>query len=78
MDKIKIILEEYEMIIVNLSDDHKLQDNLKKFDNCKLLLKNDILKRMIKVPNYQTNFIKMLNYLFEFDDEIVFDTFKYI
>ncbi len=78
MDKIKIILEEYEMIIVNLSEENKLEDNLKKYDQCKNLLTNDVLKRMVKVPNYQTNFIKMLNYLFEFDDEIVFDTFNYI
>ena len=61
MDKIKIILEEYEMIIVNLSEENKLEDNLKKYDQCKILLTNDVLKRMVKVPNYQTNVIKMLN-----------------
>ena len=78
MDKIKIILEEYEMVIVNLSEDKELKKNLKKFDDIKKLLSEDVLKRMINVPNYQTNFIKMLNHLFQFDDEIVFDTFKYI
>ena len=78
MEEIKEILEQYEMIIINLSEDDKLKDNLKKYDQCKKLLSKDVLKRMIKVPNYQTNFIKMLNYLFQFDDEIVFDTFNYI
>jgi len=78
MDKIKEILEQYEMIIINLSEDDKLEDNLNKYNQCKKLLSEDVLKRMINVPNYQTNFIKMLNHLFQFDDEIVFDTFKYI
>ena len=78
MDKIKEILEQYEMIIINLSQDENLKDNLKKFDNSKKLLSDDVIKRMVKVKNYQTNFIKMLNHLFDFDDEIVFDTFKYI
>ena len=78
MEDIKEILEQYEMIIINLSQDDKLKDNLKKFDNSKKLLSDDVIKRMVKVKNYQTNFIKMLNHLFDFDDEIVFDTFKYI
>ena len=78
MEEIKEILEQYEMIIINLSEDEKLKDNLKKYDQSKKLLTKPVLERMVKVKNYQTNFIKMLNYLFEFDDEIVFDTFKYI
>ena len=73
MDKIKEILEQYELIIINLSQDENLKDNLKKFDNSKKLLSDDVIKRMVKVKNYQTNFIKMLNHLFDFDDEIVFD-----
>jgi len=78
MDKIKVILKEYEKIIINLSEDNKLENNLKKYDSCKNLLTNDVLKRMVKVKNYESNFINMLNNLFDFDDEIVFDTFKYI
>jgi nicotinamide mononucleotide adenylyltransferase len=78
MEEIKEILEQYEMIIINLSKDNKLEDNLKKYENGKRLLTKKVLERMVNVPNYQTNFIKMLNHLFEFDDEIVFDTFKYI
>jgi len=78
MEEIKEILEQYEMIIINLSEDEKLKDNLKKYDQSKKLLTKPVLERMVKVKNYQTNFIKMLNYLFQFDDEIVFDTFNYI
>jgi len=78
MDKINILLDEYEKIIINLSDDNKLENNLKKYDNCKKLLSKQVLERMVKVKNYESNFIKMLNYLFDFDDELVFDTFNYI
>lgn len=78
MDKIKIILEEYEMVIVNLSEDKELKKNLKKFDDIKKLLSKPVIERMVKVKNYQSSFIKMLNHLFDFDDEMVFDTFKYI
>ena len=78
MDKIKIILQQYEMIIINLSQDNKLEDNLKKYDNCKKLLTKKVLERMIKVKNYESNFIKMLNHLFEFDDAEVADIFNYI
>ena len=78
MDKIKIILEEYEKIIINLSEDDKLENNLKKYDNCKKLLSDDVIKRMIKVKNYESNFIKMLNYLFEFENSDVADIFEYI
>ena len=78
MDKIKEILEQYEMVVINLSEDKNLKKNLKKYDQCNKLLSDDVIKRMVKVKNYQTNFIKMLNHLFDFDDEIVFDTFKYI
>tara|TARA_R110002096_G_scaffold367073_1_gene560419 strand:- start:1431 stop:1667 length:237 start_codon:yes stop_codon:yes gene_type:complete len=78
MEEIKEILEQYEMIIINLSQDEKLKENLKKYDQCKKLLSEPVIERMVKVKNYQSTFIKMLNYLFDFDDEIVFDTFKYI
>ena len=78
MDKIKIILEEYEKIIINLSEDNHLENNLKKYVNCKKLLSDDVLERMIKVKNYESNFIKMLNYLFEFENSDVADIFEYI
>ena len=78
MEEIKEILEQYEMIIINLSQDNKLKDNLKKYDQCKKLLTKKVIERMVKVPNYQSSFIKMLNHLFEFDDAEVADTFKYI
>ena len=78
MDKIKIILEEYEKIIINLSEDNHLENNLKKYDNCKKLLSDDVLERMVKVKNYESNFIKMLNYLFEFENSDVADIFEYI
>lgn len=78
MDKIKIILEEYEKIIINLSEDNKLEDNLKKYDQCKNLLTKPVLEKMAKVKNYQSSFVKMLNYLFEFDDAEVADIFNYI
>jgi len=78
MDKINILLDEYEKIIINLSDDNKLENNLKKYDNCKKLLTEKVLKKMITVKNYESNFIKMLNYLFDFDDAEVADIFEYI
>ena len=78
MDKINIILEEYEKIIINLSEDNKLENNLKKYDNCKKLLSKQVLERMAKVKNYESNFINMLNNLFDFDDAEVADIFEYI
>ena len=78
MDKIKVILKEYEKIIINLSEDEKLENNLKKYDNCKKLLSKQVLERMVKVKNYESNFINMLNYLFDFDDAEVADIFEYI
>ena len=78
MDKIKIILEEYEKIIINLSEDNHLENNLKKYNQCKKLLTDAVLERMVKVKNYESNFIKMLNYLFEFENSDVADIFEYI
>ena len=78
MDKINILLDEYEKIIINLSDDNKLENNLKKYDNCKKLLSKQVLEKMVKVKNYESNFINMLNYLFDFDDAEVADIFNYI
>ena len=78
MDKIKVILKEYEKIIINLSEDEKLENNLKKYDQCKNLLTEPVLERMVKVKNYESNFINMLNYLFDFDELQVADLFEYI
>lgn len=76
MEEIKEIFEHYEMVIVNLSEDKELKKNLKKFDDIKKLLSKPIIERFVKVKHWQSNFLKMLNYLFEFDDEHVFDIIK--
>lgn len=78
MDKIKVILKEYEKIIINLSEDDHLENNLKKYDNCKRLLTKQVIEKMVKVPNYESNFINTLNYLFDFDELQVADLFEYI
>lgn len=78
MQEIKEIFEQYELVIINLSKDDNLKGNLKKYDQCKKLLSEQVLEKMAKVKNYQSSLIKMLNYLFEFDDADVADIFNYI
>ena len=78
MENLKFILKEYEKIIINLSEDNKLEKNLKKYDQCKLLLSDAVLEKIIVVPNTVDNFMKMMNSLFSFDDLAVAEIFEHI
>ena len=78
MEEIQEIISEYEMVVVNLSEENKLKQNLEKYRNCKKLLSKPVLEKIIKVPNFESTFIKMLNSLLGFDDLEVAEIFEYI
>ena len=78
MENLKFIIKEYELIIINLSDDDKLEPNLKKYDEYKKLLTKRVLEKMATVPRCIENFIKMLNSLFNFDELLVAEIFEHI
>jgi len=79
MDNLKNLILDYEMIIVNLSIESELINNLKKYESIRTIMNNpDILNKMSKIKNSHNLCLKMLNKLFNFDENLVLDILEFL
>lgn len=79
MEVLKNLFLDYEQIIINLSNETELINNLKKYETIrKMILNEDILKKMSKIKNSHNLCLKMLNKMFNFDENLVLDILEFL
>ena len=77
VENLKDLLNDYELIIINLSEDKDLESNLEKYDNLKYFLTEEFLKKHYTNKKIDI-FLKLLCNFFNFDINSALDIIKYI
>tara|TARA_R110001592_G_scaffold100461_1_gene285120 strand:- start:384 stop:623 length:240 start_codon:yes stop_codon:yes gene_type:complete len=79
METLKNLFLDYEMIIINLSNESELINNLEKYETVKKIIENDeILTKMSDIKNSHNLCLKMLNKMFNFDENLVLDILEFL
>ena len=79
MNTLKNLFLDYEMIIINLSNESELINNLEKYETVRKIIENDeILTKMSDIKNSHNLCLKMLNKIFNFDENLVLDILEFL
>ena len=79
METLKNLILDYEQIIINLSDEKELINNLEKYESIRKIIENEkILFSMSKIKNSHNICLKALNKMFNFDENLVLDILEFL